>query len=90
MYINNNILDNFKTILSDEGKELLLFQTDNLTINLDLELFYMNINIHIDNYNINLEKTCDTYEETISFINGIINCIDSNWEITNENLKNLR
>ena len=89
MYINDNILDQFKPILSNND-ELLYFETNNLIIRLNLKIFYIDAEIYINDYKMNFEKTCSNYAETIEFINKIIDCIDSDADITNQNIENLK
>lgn len=68
-----------------------ILYTDNLNITINTEDYNVTIIITIDGIEqTNLNQRCGNLEEAIIFSNEIINQIDSDWDITYNNLINYR
>lgn len=68
-----------------------ILHTDNLNITINTEDYNVTIIITIDGIEqTNLNQRCGNLEEAIIFSNEIINQIDSDWNITYNNLINYR
>lgn len=79
MYIDNNVQ------FEDYN-----FVTDNVTIHIDNETFDLEAVITIDENETTINRKCETLQEAIEVGNLIIQCIDSDWELTQQNLLNNR
>ena len=79
MYIDNNIQ------FEDYN-----FRTDNVIISIDNETFNVEAVITINGNETTINRKCETLQEAIEVGNLIIQCIDSDWELTQQNLLNNR
>ena len=79
MYVENDIkFENYN------------FKTDNIIISIDNETFDLEAVITINGNETTINCKCETLQEAIEVGNLIIQCIDSDWELTQQNLLNNR